>query len=142
MAMARWPDAGIGCPAGRFAATHKHTDGSSYASLWAVTKRAENRSNTVYRCQSDAGLIRGQALDCVMEVIHCLFLSLSSFRTFTAVTRVQIPSGTPNLYHDQLCLKALAASKSNPSGKTPTSFARACQCRGCARHRPARMSAA
>jgi hypothetical protein len=39
----------------------------------AVTKGAENGSNPVYCCQGDAGLIRGQALDCVMEVIHCLF---------------------------------------------------------------------
>lgn len=39
----------------------------------AVTKGAENGFNAVYRCQSDAGRIRWQAHDCVMEVIHCLF---------------------------------------------------------------------
>jgi hypothetical protein len=39
----------------------------------AVTKGAQNGLKAVYRWQSDAGLIRGQALDCVMEVIHCLF---------------------------------------------------------------------
>jgi hypothetical protein len=78
----------------------------------AVTKDAKKGFKAVYRCHSAQGVSRPKAPDPVMKVIHCLFLSLLTSGTFTAVTRVQIPPRKPNLFSD---LQAI-------SGPVPRTF--------------------
>ena len=55
----------------------------------AVTNDARNGFKAVYYCPTALGFFRPKAPDSVMKVIHCLFLSLLTFGTFTAVTLVQ-----------------------------------------------------
>jgi hypothetical protein len=51
----------------------------------------------VYRCQCHVGPLLSQAHDCITNVVTCLCVALSSFRTFTAVTRFQSRPGHERL---------------------------------------------
>src|SRR5271157_3192084 len=61
---------------------------------WAVTSSLPFTSHGLAATTYLGRVQKGKA---AMKLMHCLFLAISSFRTFAAVTRVQIPSGTPNL---------------------------------------------
>jgi hypothetical protein len=62
-----------------------------------------------------------QAPDCSTDVLARLFLSSHGFGTFTAVTRVQIPSGTPTFSTE---LQASAPARPAPTDQFVTNVAR------------------